>query len=362
MADNDDDLSAAVASAFESTQTPNSSPETPPSVASEAPPSEPSGKSSEGERTRDESGKFVKSETGKTTQTPKPAAQDNTLKAPGETPTAAQAQTSTPTRVQHNAPTSWKGAGKVEWQRLPPHVQEALIQDYAERDKASSELQALRSAVGDQRLQNLALQYGSVENGLRSILAGADMANQNPGQFIQWLAQRAGLNLAQLANGGSPQGQAMPQQHQQIPPELTNHPLVQRLSSLESSLQQMVQQQQQHTTTQLQAEIDSFQNDPNHPYFNDVRSHMGILIGNGQAKTLEQAYEMAVWAHPEARKGLIEKERQSVIDANAAKVAQAKQAAGSLSGSPVGASVPPDEPEATLEAEVARAVAKHYRA
>ena len=37
------------------------------------------------------------------------------------------------------------------------------------------------------------------------------------------------------------------------------------------------------------------------PFFNDVRSQMGVFMQNGLANSLEDAYEQAVWANPTTR-------------------------------------------------------------
>lgn len=128
-----------------------------------------------------------------------------------------------------------------------------------------------------------------------------------------------------------------------------------------STLQNLIQQQTQGAQTQIMSEIDAFSRDPAHPYFNDVREHMAALMKAGKAATLQEAYDMATWGHPEVRKSLLAQQGQQVSQQNAQKVQQAKQAStGSLTGSPAGAKVPSDQPETTLEAELARNVGKYF--
>lgn len=304
------------------------------------PPSAGDAPASGGERARDGSGKFKKAEEAK------PAGKDTKEPSPAETATGGQQQAS-PKPQQANVqpaiapPTSWKGGGKIEWSRLPQHIQKELADDYAQRENTSSELTELRSAIGE-RSQALAAQYGSVGNALKSILAGSDMANQNPKGFILWLAQRNGIDLTQLT------GQA-PGQSQQLAQDA--NPLAQEVVQLRNQLQQFFQQQSQSQTQTLKSQIQAFANDQAHPYFNDVRNHMsrlmapptdarGNVIGEPAAKTMQEAYDMAVWAHPQVRPSLIEAERKKDAEEAAAKVEAARKAAGSLTGSPAGATVP----------------------
>ena len=77
----------------------------------------------------------------------------------------------------------------------------------------------------------------------------------------------------------------------------------------------------------------SFSSDPNHPYFENVREDMALLIQNGKATSLQDAYEMACWANPETRAILLRS--QSNPTPNAAQAVQkAKAAAKAVGGAP----------------------------
>lgn len=253
------------------------------------------------------------------------------------------------------APLNWKGSAKVNWQRLPKEVRQAIIEDYSGQSKTSSELEEYRSALGD-RAQFLAAQYGSVGNGLKSILAGADMANKNPENFILWLAQRAGVDLSRLVQGNSQgQGQAGIGQHD---PNYQPNPIEQKLSALEQTLTGYLQQQHQTQSQTLKSQIEAFAADPSHPYFEDVRADMALLVKEGRAKGLEDAYEAAVWANPETRKHLLEEERKRVAEGNVKRVDTAKKASGSLSGAP-GSRKPSDaSTDETLDETIRRAISE----
>lgn len=304
----------------------------PPPSKEDAPPSSSDAPASGGERARDEAGKFAKTDK-------KPAVGESKAAQPETAAgTQLQAKSASPPASSPPPPQHWKGSAKINWQRLPPEVQKSISDDYAESGKASSELTSLRSAIGDSRAQELTAQFGSIENGLKSILAGSDMATKRPREFIAWLAQRAGINLAEFA-GGSPGQTQQPQSGAGVTPDI--HPqFAQELTQLRNQVQGFLQQQQTAQTDQLQSQIQAFASDAAHPYFNDVRSEMGALMNAGRAKTMQEAYDMAVWAHPEVRKSLLDDQRKRDAEEAQVKAEAARRAAGSLTGSPAGATVP----------------------
>jgi hypothetical protein len=66
-------------------------------------------------------------------------------------------------------------------------------------------------------------------------------------------------------------------------------------------------QQQSQATQAVQQEYDAFANDPQNEFFPQVRQIMGGLIGQGYAKNLKEAYDMATGMHPEVRAKLWER-------------------------------------------------------
>jgi hypothetical protein len=289
---------------------------------------------SEGERARGADGKFV-AKPADAPQATTPAAQPT---QPGTLPVTQEQPIP--------APAHWKGNGKVDWARLPRHVQKALSDDFTQFSQPSAELTRLKSTVGEERLQQLAADYGSVEQGFQSLVTLREMANKNPLGFIQWYAQQRGIDLRQLVQGAQ-QGEM---------PAGDQNPLVQEVLQLRNQVQQFFQQQQTQAQTQVLTEIDAFAKDTAHPYFNDVREHMGALMKAGKAANLQEAYDMATWAVPSVRQSLLEQTTQQAMQANAQKVQAARTAAGSLTGSPAGASVAMDQPDTDLESMIRKQV------
>lgn len=346
----DDDLSKAISESIDTHGLPGEAPSAPVADKTAGAPeaAAPAAKSADEGRARDETGKFVKQEAP-------PAAEDKTKLAAPETGTAAQPQAA-PSIAEIAAPTNWKGAGKIAWAALSKDVQQQISEDYAGHTKTRAELQQFKSAIGDDRAQLLAANYGSVSQGLQNLFALSDFASKNPTGFSLWFAQQRGIDLTQLVQGA---GQGQQQQGQAD----ASHPMMARISQLETQLQQFTQQQNQSHTSVLQSEIERFAADPSHPYFNDVRPAMAALMNSGEAKTLSEAYDAAVWAKPNIRTSLLEAERKKAFEANAAKVVQASNAAVSITGSPTGGKTPPaDEPETDLEATIRKNVERAFAA
>jgi hypothetical protein len=68
---------------------------------------------------------------------------------------------------------------------------------------------------------------------------------------------------------------------------------------------QSVQQNTQSMIDQFAGEKDA-EGNLKHPHFSEVRDRMGVLIQGNQAPDLPTAYEMAVYADPKLRQGLMD--------------------------------------------------------
>ena len=347
MIDENDDIGADIAAAIKtvesggSTEAPAVS--SPSGAALEAPTPAAEG------RSRDEKGKFAP----KTDDVPKPAAPDVlAVKAAVPAQSVAVAPSAATDKPAIAPPSNWKGAGKVAWDKLPDAIKRELNDDYSQRTQTEARLQSLDAVLGP-RAQVLAATYGSVEQGINNLFQISDMATKNPEGFLLWFAQQRGINLAQMV--GQPQAQG-------YEPAQAPDPVMQRMHHLEGMVQNFVQQQQQGTQAQTLTQIESFASDPAHPYFNDVRQDMGVLIQAGRAKDMQQAYDMAVWAHPEIRQTLIDGQIQQKSAQQSHVAQQAQAAAISISGSPQGAKIASDEPDETLDEVLKRAQQQHRSA
>lgn len=354
----DDDLVADIRAAQESVSGGSSSPgpeasagggaqPTSPAVAPDNAPAAPEFKT-EGERARDETGKFKAKDPA---EAPKVEAKTEVQKPADQAAAAAPTPDIAP-------PKDWKGAGKVDWKRLPKAIQQEISQEFSRSTETHAKLQKLEGAIGVDRSQQLSATYGSVEQGLQNLFAISDMATKNPQGFLLWFAQQRGINLEQMFQSGQQQpGQPAPAQQ----PD----PIAQRMSQLETMIQGFMQQSQQASQAPVLSEIDRFASDPAHPYWNDVQDDIKALLqggrvqGSSPSEKLQNAYDMAVWAHPEIRKTLIESQRQTFVSQQANVADKALSASSSISGSPAGANIATQEPNETLEQTIIRAQAMH---
>jgi len=142
-------------------------------------------------------------------------------------------------------------------------------------------------------------------------------------------------------------------------------PMDPNVQSLQQQVQQLsgwIQQQtlvgQQQEQAALNSEISRFSADPSHKHFESVRGQMAALLQAQQATTLDEAYDMAVYANPQTRTAVLA-EQQAASEAArrvsvAAKTQEAKRAA-SVNLTRRG-SMPSKQPVGTME-ETIRATA-----
>lgn len=105
----------------------------------------------------------------------------------------------------------------------------------------------------------------------------------------------------------------------------------QRLSQFEQqqmSAQQAAQAEQQRQLEAqnkgIQEAIQKFSEDPDHEYFELLKPAMGSLLQSGVAKDLDEAYDMAMKAHPQTAQIWIAQQQKQWADSRKAAAAKAK--------------------------------------
>jgi len=105
--------------------------------------------------------------------------------------------------------------------------------------------------------------------------------------------------------------------------------------------QSIIQQQkvgnEQQQVAQAQNTIEQFAADPKHEFLGEVRDLMADLIAAGKANNLEDAYHSAIWATPETRKILLQRESEARVTAKTNRAGAARRASLSVNGAPRGA-------------------------
>lgn len=141
---------------------------------------------------------------------------------------------------------------------------------------------------------------------------------------------------------------------------LNNETAVSTLSKQVQEMKQAFDEQmaylQQQRSQNVQAEVDAFINAKDeagnlkNPHFEAVKDDMISLLNSGVAKTLDEAYNKAIWSNPDVRAKLLDEQIKSNIEAKKKQVISAKEA-----GFAPKSKVTADTPELSLRDELAKA-------
>lgn len=302
-------------------------------VESAEPAADPSG--------RDEQGRFA----AKVAETPADPAK------PAEAAPVAATEPQMPEQQQAGAdaksivtpPATWSAGAKAIYSQLPEVARREIakreqdyargIQQYAERAKVADAFQ--REAQPYEAM--LRAEGSNAVAALSSFLKQSYMLRtaspQERGRLIMETAQKFGADLSPyLGQQGqqAPDGQQDLSHLSQTVQQLIA-PHLQRIQQWEQSQATAQQREAQQMEQDVSSQIEAFQSatnedgTPKHLYFENVRPLMSAYFANGQAKDLEQAYDMACWANPEVRAALQAEQQRS---AEAQRLEEAKRKAG----------------------------------
>jgi hypothetical protein len=286
-------------------------------------------------RERDDNGRFARAAAA-VPEGDAPAAQQLKINS-SDQPNAAVAEA--PSGEPIRPPASWSPASKAKFATLDPDVQAEIakreqdmakgVQDWAAKLKRVEPLEQVLAP----HLNRLAMNGVDGPGYVRSLIA-ADEALRGPQalQAIHQLARMYGINLQQPL----PQGQ-QPPQGAQLPQEF--HALSQQVATLQSAFSQQQTAAQQADEARVQEEIAAFARD--HLYYENVKPEMIALLKGGVSDNLADAYRRACWARDDIRPLLLKEEADKQAAAARAKANEAKQASGSITGSPAPGAAPP---------------------
>lgn len=255
--------------------------------------------------------------------------------------TEQQPETGTP-QESIRPPASWSAAAKAKFATLDPDVQKEVLkreQDVEKgfRDRANElkRYQPLEDVLAPRRAL-WAAQGLDETQAIKTLLAAQDLLEQDPRKGLEFLAKSYGVSLAQ------PQGQAPEPQPQ------GNSPQYEQLLAKFSQLEQRLQEAQ---SAPVVSQVESFFADPKNLYAENVRSDMAVLLREGRAKDLPEAYEMACWMRPDIRP-LLQTPQVAKVQDN---VAKAKAAAVSVTGSPANARGASNNATGSIEDDIRKA-------
>lgn len=226
-------------------------------------------------------------------------------------------------------PEGWNAPG-VDWNRLPRTVQESIV---------AREQHIQATLTQSDPFRTMAQQYAPVFQqkgvdpsvGFKGLLDTYVQLERQPAHTLSWLAQRYGLAVYDPRN--PPQALQQQQQPQEwVDPQV--EALRSELATIKSHLtaaqqQQLAQQQMAYARAQQEAatEIETFAKDK--PHIAAVYADMAVMLKEGRATDLQDAYDKASWANPQTRAALLEEQRKAQDTERAQKARQA-QRAGSI--------------------------------
>ena len=288
----------------------------------------------EDKRARDEAGRFV----AKPTEEKKPEAarpERKTLTMPDAKIVADPAAPAV--QPQFKAPEGWKAELKEKFGTLAPEIQAEISRREADMHKAFTRQDEERQ-FGKRVLEMTAPYLGTIRQEGGDPLAAYSLYLQTAQTLRTGTPQQkveALLSVARQFN--VPLGQPVQQGQQGYDPRVDQ--AMQEVNTLKQYLQQEAHQRQLAEQATLQSEIDGFAQEAGHEHFETVKTRMGVLLENGYAKDLQDAYDQAIWSEPAIRSTLsatVAPETKRLTEA-IAKADAAKKASGSVTGGPGGA-------------------------
>lgn len=268
------------------------------------------------QRIRDEQGKFAKQ-----TDPATPAAPVAPV-AP-----VAPADAAAPADPLATPPNTWKKEAQEAWVKADPVIRAEVARREADFHKG---IEQYREAAGfGQAMHQAITPYAQTIQalGITADKAVAGLMENDRVLRTGTPEQKAQKAIALLREYG-------------IDPTTLNAETYPPMDPAIASLQQQVQQltgfiEKQKTSgvqqeeQALNSEISNFAADPKHSHFESVKGHMAALLQAGQASSLADAYEQAIYANPTTR-ALVLAQQQAEQRAEAAKKATAAKAAASV--------------------------------
>jgi len=292
-------------------------------VAEASPPSEPPAVSTEPESKGDESPPPVESPADKSL-----APQEGGTPKEPPPPTDGMAD-----QKLEKAPGSWKPAAREKWASVDPTIRAEIYRREAEISRGLN--QSTKDASFGREINEIVAPY---QHTFRAAGTDAKTAVSKLLETDAVLRYGTPIDKAQRAYeilsyyGVDVQALGaliMGEQPAQQPVDPQVQALQQRLAALESGNQN----QQEKFVADLRTELETFASDPKNEFYRDVRLDMATLLEAGRAKDLQDAYDKAVWANPETRQVLLDRQAVELSKSVSKKAAAAREASSSINGS-----------------------------
>ncbi len=235
------------------------------------------------------------------------------------------------------------------WATVPPAAQSAIVRREQDFHRKLTEHDEIRSvgnqfmSTANEHAQLIQARGGNPVGlfkeflGILNRLHTGDASTK--AQMLRQIATQNGVNFDQPTPPG--QAPSPPQPGFQLPPPVLQ--TVQEWNAFKQQQEQQIRDREAAEMQQTTSEIETFRSNAAHKHFDTVTGLMASILRGGAASTLEEAYSLAVKAHPETSKAL-EAEATAVREASEAarrKAEKARRMSGSVRSGPGG--TPPSE-------------------
>jgi len=266
-----------------------------------------------------------------------------------------------PAAKTYDPPKSWKKDMHEYWTKLDPTVQGYFVEREEQLLNGFKQFSPLRDAL-QPHMDYLNKQNIQAPYAIDSLLKAHRMLTEGPIEQRRSYYEMLGKNLKIIEGQAAASAQAAP-----MDPMIQQ--LQQQLSGLESAIQERDQREQERNQreievvkTEIQKEVDLFAADTKaHPYFDEVANDIAAFVSQG--KSLQDAYDMAVWANSVTRgkeQARLLTEHETKLKENARLTALPKKKAAGVNVRSSGDGAAPTEPVGSLE-DTIRSVSREIR-
>jgi hypothetical protein len=266
-----------------------------------------------------------------------------------ETPAPEQPKESVTPTVQaktYDPPKSWKKEMHEYWTKLDPTVQGYFVEREEQLLNGFKQFSPVRDAL-QPHMEYLNKQNIQAPYAIDSLLKAHRMLTEGPIEQRRAYYEQLGKNLKIIDE--MQQAQAQGQSPAPVDPIIQQ--LQQKLSGLESAIQERTQRELESVKTEVQKEVDAFAADTKaHPYFEEVATDIAAFVSQG--KSLQDAYDMAVWANPVTRakeQARLLTDHEAKLKENARLAALPKKKAAGVNVKSANDGAAPTEPVGSLE-------------
>ena len=220
--------------------------------------------------------------------TPQPVAQSKPQTGTPET-------NAPPTEKVHEVPQSWAKEMRDQWGTLPPKVQGYLITREKQLLEGFNQFRPVQEAIAP-HADYLRQINASPQQAVSLLLNAQRRLTEGSIESRKAAYQELGRNL-QLIDSTQVQPNGQAQETAPIDPNVSA--LQQELASIKQAMMAEREREIDTIRSQNMKTVEAFAADPAHPHFDEVAGEIPAFINMG--KSLQEAYEMAVWANPITR-------------------------------------------------------------